>query len=179
MPADDEAFDPDRILAALDAHRVDYLLVGGLAARAYGAERRTADVDCVPSTTLENLERVAAALRELGARLRVGGMTDEEARQLPITIDAATLVSFGSSTWMTDAGPLDLLVELRDEHGGRHDYHDLRRRSVRYEIGGLVISLASLDDIIASKQFAGRDKDRDGLPELIELQRRRREAGER
>ena len=91
VPADADGFDPDRILAILDAHRLEYLLVGGLAARAYGAERRTADVDCVPSTTMENLERVAAALRELGARLRVGGMTDEEAKQLPVQLEAATL----------------------------------------------------------------------------------------
>ena len=34
---------------------VEYLLVGGfLATRAYGAQRRTADVDCLPSTTMEN-----------------------------------------------------------------------------------------------------------------------------
>lgn len=146
MPADTDDFDPDRILAVLDGHQVEYLLVGGLAARAYGAERRTADVDCVPSTTTENLERIAAALRELGARLRVGGMTDEEARQLPVRLDVATLVAFGSSTWMTDAGPLDLLVDLRDRHGERHDYGELLQRSVRYRVGGLTVGLASLDD---------------------------------
>ena len=129
MPADADDFDPDRILAVLDVHQVEYLLVGGLAARAYGAERRTADVDCVPSTTVENLERVAAALRELGARLRVGGMTDEEARQLPVRLDAAALVAFRSSTWMTDAGPVDLLVDLRDRDGGRHDDGELAQRS--------------------------------------------------
>jgi hypothetical protein len=33
------------------------------------------------------------------------------------------------------------------------------------------VLLAALDDIIESKQFAGRDKDREGLPELLELQR--------
>lgn len=57
MSDDLDDFDPDRILAALEAHQVDYLLVGGLAARAHGAQRRTADVDCVPNTTEENLER--------------------------------------------------------------------------------------------------------------------------
>ena len=77
--------------------------MGGLAARAHGAERQTSDVDCVPNTTVENLERMAAALVELDGRLRVGGMSDEEARSLPVTIDAETLSSFGSSTWMTDA----------------------------------------------------------------------------
>ena len=175
VPADsDELFDPDRILATLDAHGVEYVLVGGLAARAYGAQRRTADVDCVPSTSAENFERLAAALRQLNARLRVGGMTDDEARQLPVTVDAATLESFGSSTWMTDAGPLDLLVELRDRDGGRHSYGELVQRAVRYQVGGLTLLLASLDDIIASKEYAGRDKDREGLPELHELRSRLR-----
>lgn len=172
MAAEPDDFDPDRILAALDTHNVDYLLVGGVAARAYGAQRRTADVDCVPSTTEANLGRLAAALRSLNARLRVGGMSDEEASQLPVTIDAATLRNFGSSTWMTDAGPLDVLAELRDSDGGRHDYDDLLTRSVGYQVGTVTVSLAALEDIISSKEFAGRDKDLEGLPELRELQRR-------
>jgi hypothetical protein len=99
-------------------------------------------------------------------------MSDEEARSLPVTIDAETLLNFGSSTWMTDAGPLDLLVELRDRDGGRHDFVDLSARAVGYEVGELTVLLASLDDIVASKEFAGRDKDRDALPELNELLRR-------
>lgn len=167
-----DPFDPDRVLETLDRHGVEYLLVGGLAARAHGAERQTSDVDCVPNTTVQNLERMAAALVELDGRLRVGGMSDEEARSLPVTIDAETLLNFGSSTWMTDAGPLDLLVELRDRDGGRHDFADLSARAVGYEVGDLTIWLASLDDIVASKEFAGRDKDRDALPELNELLRR-------
>jgi hypothetical protein len=44
-------------------------------------------------------------------------MTDDEARQLPIELDAATLRAFGSSTWMTDSGPIDVLRELRDRQG--------------------------------------------------------------
>jgi hypothetical protein len=177
VPADpDPRFAPDRILEIFDAHGVEYLLVGGLAARAHGAQRRTADVDCVPNDTTENFERLAAALRELNARLRVGGMTDDEARQLPVIVDASTLESFGSSTWMTDAGPLDLLVELRDRDGGRHSYGDLVERAVRYEVGGLAVAVASLDDIIESKEYAGREKDREGLPELHELRSRQRDS---
>jgi hypothetical protein len=76
VPADHGTFDPDRILATLDAHGVDHILVGGFAARAHGATRPTADIDCVPDTDADNYERLAAALRELGARLRVGGMSD-------------------------------------------------------------------------------------------------------
>ena len=55
--ADDsgDSFDPDRVLETLERHGVEYLLVGRLAARAHGAQRQTADVDCVPNTALDNL----------------------------------------------------------------------------------------------------------------------------
>lgn len=162
-------FDPDRILEILDRHGVDYVLVGGVAARVHGAGRATADIDCVPATDEENLRRLADALIELGARLRVGGMSDDEARQLPLHLDAVTLAAFGSSTWTTDAGPLDLLMELRDPSGGRHPYGDLASRAQKVTVGDLIISVASLDDIIASKKYAGRPKDIDALPELQAL----------
>ena len=168
-------FDPDRILMALDRHGVEYVLVGGVAARVHGAQRATADIDCVPATGEENLGRLAAALDELGARLRVAGMTDDEARQLPLHLDATTLAAFGSSTWMTDAGPLDLLVELRDPEGGRHPYGDLATRATTVLVGNLTIRVASLEDIIASKEHAARPKDLEALPELRAL---REQAGD-
>lgn len=110
-------FDPDRIPEVLDRHGVDYVLVGGVAARVHGAGRATVDIDCVPATDEENLQRLAGALAELGSCLRAGGISDEDARLLPLRLDAATLAAFGSFTWTTDAGPLDLLVELRDPAG--------------------------------------------------------------
>jgi predicted nucleotidyltransferase len=163
------AFDPDRILRVLNRHEVEFVLVGGVAARAHGATRATADIDCVPNTEHENLDRLATALRELDARLRVAGMSDDEARQLPVRLDASTLAAFGSSTWMTDGGPLDLLVELRDTSGARHLYSTLVQRSVPILIGGITVHLASLRDIVASKVFAGRPKDLEALPELRNL----------
>jgi len=43
-----ECPDVARIDDALAHHEVEYLLVGGIAARAYGAQRPTFDVDCMP-----------------------------------------------------------------------------------------------------------------------------------
>jgi hypothetical protein len=169
VPADE--FDPERILTVLARHGVDCLIVGGFGAQAHGAHRQTLDIDLVPRSTDENLERLAAALRELGSRLRVGGLTDEEARRLPVIVDAATLRGFASSTWMTDAGPVDVLADLAVA-GGRRAYEELASRAVPRSVHGVVVYLASLADIIASKEFADREKDRAALPELIELQRR-------
>jgi hypothetical protein len=162
-------FEPGRILEVLERHGVEYVLVGGLGARAHGATRPTGDIDCVPDSDRENLSRLAAALRELNARLRVGGMSDEESQRLPVQVDAQTLESFGSSTWMTDAGPIDVLRELRGRDGGQVPFAVLRGRGVDQEIGGVRVHVAGLDDIIASKEHADRGKDREALPELRRL----------
>ena len=77
---------------------------------------------------------------------------------------------------MTDAGPIDVLVELSDPTGGRHPYRDLVTRAARHRIGAVAVQLAALEDIVASKEAAGRPKDRDALPELLDLLRDRPHA---
>jgi hypothetical protein len=56
--------------------------------------------------------RLTAAMRELNARLRVAGVTDEDASMLPIGVDADTLGRMELSTWRTDAGDFDILTDL-------------------------------------------------------------------
>ena len=55
----------------------------------------------------------------LGARLRVGGMSDEESRRLPFLLDAQTLASFGNSTWITDANPFSMCCGSCGDRDGR------------------------------------------------------------
>lgn len=86
-------------------------------------------------------------------------------------LDAATFAAFGLSTWMTDAGALDLLVDLRDRAGGRHGYEDLIDRSAPQRVGDIVVNLASLENIIESKRYANSAKDREAPPELDSLRR--------
>jgi hypothetical protein len=106
MPSlDGPPHDLPRLIEVLDRYEVEYLIVGGAAAYAYGAVPPAEDADCVVRRGQANLDRLAGALRELHARLRVGGMTDAEARALPVQIDGTTLAMAGMSTWMTDAGP--------------------------------------------------------------------------
>lgn len=171
---DGPPLDRARIVETLDRHGVEYLVVGGVGAQLHGATRPTADFDSVPATSEANLGRLAAALRELNAYLRVGGLTDDEARELPMQIDAASLARLDVSTWRTDAGDLDVLVHLRDRAGRLVPYDEMigRARAVRLE--GVVVTLASLDDIIASKEFADRPKDREALDELRRLAEKQR-----
>lgn len=169
MTAAPEGPDLRRITDALARHEVEYLLVGGIAARAYGAQRPTFDVDCVPEPSRENLDRLAAALRDLHARLRVEGLTDEEAALLPVQVTGSTLVRMELSTWRTDGGDLDVLADIPDRHGRHLSYPELVGRASKLNLDGIVVRVAALDDVIASKEWADRPKDRDALPELRAL----------
>jgi hypothetical protein len=73
------------------------------------------------------------------------------------------------STWRTDAGDLDVLRDLRDSDGHLVGFDDLVGRSSPTSVGGVQIRLSALSDIVASKRFADRDKDREALPELERL----------
>ena len=50
---------------------------------AYGATRPTGDLDFIPARDRDNLRHLADAMRELGAFLRVGGLSDDEAERCP------------------------------------------------------------------------------------------------
>jgi predicted nucleotidyltransferase len=161
--------DLGRLIEVLNRHGVEYLMVGGVAAVGYGAQRLTEDVDCVVRRERANLDRLADALRELHARLRVGGMTDAEAQMLPVQIDGTTLDMAGMSTWMTDAGPFDVLAGLEASDGRLVPYEELVERANTLQGDGFVIRAASLPDIISAKERANRAKDREALPELRAL----------
>jgi hypothetical protein len=170
--SDGPSLDLPRLIEVLNRHEVEYLLVGGVAATAYGAERETEDADCVVRRERVNLERLAAALRELHARLRIARMSDDEAKQLKVQLDGVMLENSGNSTWTTDAGPFDVLVDLKDSSGRSVPYEELITRSTVLRGDGFVLHVASLDDVIAAKTFANREKDREALPELLGLQQR-------
>src|SRR6478672_9561315 len=98
-------FDPVEALRVLERHEVRYVVIGALAAAASGAPVVTRDLDITPARDRENLERLAAALIDLGARLRTAG----EPGGIAFPVDAAMLG--GAETWtlLTRAGELDLV----------------------------------------------------------------------
>jgi predicted nucleotidyltransferase len=174
LPYSGPPLDLNRLLEVLARNDVDFVVVGGSAAGFLGASRLTEDVDCVVSRERANLEKLASALRELHARLRVARMSDEEAKSLPVKVDGVMLETTGNSTWTTDAGPFDVLAELKDFEGQPVPYEELLSRSVVVRGDGFVVHVASVDDIIAAKTYADRDKDREALPELLDIQERER-----
>jgi len=159
-----ERFDPRPLLRNLHDHAVDYVLIGGLAAALHGSPVATNDADICPDRTPENLARLAAALREIDARVR----TDAEPAGLPFAIDAVFLGRIETALNLsTRYGNFDISYRPAAFAGG---YHELLPHAVDYDIDGFTVKVASLSDIIRSKRTAGRDKDRAVLPVLEALE---------
>jgi hypothetical protein len=146
-----EQFDPKPILRVLLARDVDFVLIGGLAGMARGSSYPTFDVDIAYSRDPQNLERLADALRELGATLR-GAPAD-----LPFQLDAKTLAAGAPFTFDTRFGSLDIL----HDPDGAPPYPQLRiGAGPPVEIEGERVRVASLDHLIAMKETTGRSKDK-------------------
>lgn len=169
-----QPLDPELLVRTLGRHGVAYVLVGGLAAVIHGYSGATADADLVPALDDENLARLAAALRELRARVYANparrDLSDDgappEARAFEY--DAASLRSRLDWHLSSDAGLVDVSLVV-DRVGG---YAELEPRAPSATVSGVEVRIAHLDDIIESKAAAGRPKDLRALPELRTLRER-------
>jgi hypothetical protein len=116
----------------------------------------------VPEATRANLERLSEALAELDARV----WTATEPAGVPFDHDASSLATVRIWNLITDHGRLDVVFEP----SGTAGYADLSRDAVRLTILGTEVDVASLADVIRSKEAAGREKDRLVLPVLRRIQ---------
>ncbi|HEY7583105.1 MAG TPA: hypothetical protein VIB78_05745 [Acidimicrobiia bacterium] len=158
MPA---PLDPGCIFRVLSEHRVDYVLVGGLAGVVHGSPAMTNDADIVPRRSPENLAKLAAALRDLEARLRVV----DEPEGVAFDPHPALLDSMAMLNMTTRCGDLDLTFAP----AALSDYEALLAASVEFELAGCSVKVAALSDIIRSKEAANRPKDLITLPILRAL----------
>lgn len=142
-------FDPRPILGVLARHQVRFVVIGGIAASLQGSTTITNDFDICYARDRENLERLAAALMELGATLR--GVREPVAFRL----DARTLKAGLNFTFDTTYGPFDCIGAA----SGSFDYEQLRPNADAMNIVGSSVPVASLDDLIRMKRAAGRNKD--------------------
>lgn len=150
------AFDPLGALEALLKSKVDFVLIGGLAARLHGSPTVTNDLDISHSKDRANLERLAECLSRMNAALRL----PDPGEHVEVDLDWRLLHAADNFTFVTDFGPLDCLALP----AGIESYEELAKRAIKMDLGDVAIRVASLDDLMAMKRAAGRRKD------LIELE---------
>jgi hypothetical protein len=144
-----ETFEPVSILHALVDRDVRFVLIGGLAAAVRGSPVITGDIDICHARDRENLERLVVVLRGLGARLR------EAPHEVPFELDVRSLAAGDHFTFATDLGSLDCLATP----AGTDGFADLDASATDESLDGIVVRVASIDDLIRMKRAAGRRQD--------------------
>ena len=148
------SFDPRAALAALERNYVDYVVIGGLARVLRGADEVTDGLDICPLCSAVNLDRLGAALGELGVRGRGRGSgLDAKLADQPVV---------GVTT---EAGALNLIASST---GAANGFVDLRRGASKEDLGGGLRPLvASTGDLARMAAALGRDRE---LRRIMELE---------
>ncbi len=152
--------DFEKILQQLHAHGVEFILIGGVAARVFGSARLTDDIDIVYRRTPENLQRLVDALAPYQPYLR-GAPPG-----LPFRWEVSTLRHGLNFTLTTQLGSIDLFGEVV----GGGTYEQLLPSTLTLEISGIPCRCVTLTKLIELKRAAGRPHDLEAIAELETLQ---------
>ena len=143
-----ESFTPiqaQQVAGAFAKHQVDYMFIGKSGAILLGYPGTTQDVDVFPRKDIENGKHIVSALTELGF-------------EIDSTLEAE--IVRGKAFVQIKNGPFD--IDLVFAPDGIESYAAAARRAVMVED----LPVCHPDDIIRSKEKAGRLKDRESLPRL-------------
>jgi hypothetical protein len=164
MTADAETkFRPRTILVALQRREVDFVLIGGLARVARGADELTRGVDICPALPPINLGRLQAALIDLGVLSR----DVADAPPLQHVYDGARLLEEKVVSLPTVAGELKLVAAPA---GVPRGYDALRAGATAEHLGsGLRTHIASTADLITMAAALRRPEDVERLPALRQI----------
>ncbi len=143
IPPDFVAF-----LRLLNAHQVEYLLIGGYAVGYHGYPRPTGDLDVWIATHPDNAARVLQVLAAFG--FGETGVTADE---------------LAAPERVFRMGLPPVRIELQTTISGVQ-FADCYARAVRDEIEGVPVRIISLEDLRRNKHAAGRTKDLADLEHL-------------
>jgi len=141
-----------RVLAALRDRKLEAVLIGNAAAALHGAPVTTLDFDFLFRETTTNLAKL---------------------KQVAKDCDAMILRPFYrvSKLYRVVNDDLGLQADFMPMIHGIRSFEGVRARATQRMIGGFPLIVASLDDIIASKKAAGRERDLAVLPVLEQTRR--------
>ncbi len=158
--------DIEGILAALNAARVRYLVVGGVAVVLHGHLRTTVDLDLVIELEPENLRRALEALASLELQpivpVPMEAFADPASRES--WIRERNMVVF--SLWHPSKPTLKIDIFVSEPF----DFDVVYERAVRVDLGQIEATVVALDDLIALKREAGRPQDLADVVSLTRLQ---------
>jgi hypothetical protein len=145
-----------QLIGRLVEHRVEFIIVDGVAGVIHGSSRFTQDLDVVYRRSEANLTALVSALNGLQPYLR-GAPPG-----LPFDWSVVTLRMGLNFTLHTSVGDIDLLGEI----AGGGNYDQLVPHTIDVELFGFSCRCVDLMTLIHTKRAAGRPKDLEVIAEL-------------
>ena len=162
----------EAIVRALNAAKVQYLIVGGLAVVAHGYERFTHDVDLVIGLERDNISRGLGALMAIGYQMKIPVTPDQFADPLLRESwrrekDMTVLQLWSDAHHRT---PVDVFVY--EPFDFSEEYTLARREPLA---GADTAPIIRLETLLRMKRAAGRPQDLADIADLERLQELKRE----
>jgi hypothetical protein len=142
-----------QVCSRLNAEEARYVVVGASAMQLWGTTRATRDIDILIDPTEENATRVLSALSQLGFGIASDFLPKD-------------IISRGV-TMIGDIPNVDILTRAWNVR-----WNEASSRATAFEVEGVQIPTASIEDLIASKQ-TGRLQDAADIEVLEEIRRLR------
>ena len=150
----------EALLARLQQHGVQFVVIGGVCSVYYGVPIATFDLDICCRFDEPNLRRIEAAMGDLHPIHRLA------ANKLPLELTSELCLRLNNLYLQTDLGILDCLSEVAGVGG----YEEVLRQSVAGELPYGMFQFLTMDALISAKQATGRDRDLETLRHLRAIQ---------
>ncbi len=146
---------------------VRFIIVGGVAVVLHGHLRATKDLDLVIDLAPAQARKALQVMLDAGLRptLPVNALDFADAGIRRSWIEEKNMLVFQMCDPKDARRNVDLFVEAP------LDFEEMWDRSVRLRIDDVVVRVASIRDLIAMKQVAGRPQDLDDIAQLEKLER--------
>jgi hypothetical protein len=155
----------------LDAQKVRYLVVGGLAVNLHGVPRATMDLDLMIDTARKNIETFISVLKEIGFKPRI----QENPLSLTDTGKRAEwrakkhMITFSFYNPEVPYQQVDVFIE------NPIDFNEAYNRKEIVSVGDVRIPILSLNDLVRIKQLSNRLQDVSDVEALKQVRRIQKE----
>lgn len=161
----------EEIFKEFELRDVRYLVVGGMAVNLYGYVRLTVDLDVMADLSEENLSKIIGVMEKFGYTPRIPvnphEFLSDEKRDEWIKKKGAVVFTF-----------IDLNEPFKHIDiflSNPIDFEEAYTRKELMTIGGVKISIVSIDDLIELKSLSGRQRDVEDIDHLERIRALRNE----
>ncbi len=155
----------EQVFKALNKHKVDYMVVGGVAVNLHGFLRFTGDLDLLLLLDEKNLEKMNTVMKELkySERLPVSIMSLKDHAQVKKWLKEKNMKAFTFNPPYENPLQVDIVIEESLK------FEKMKMGKITKKVEGVSIPLVSIDQLIRMKRKANRAQDLIDLKALVKL----------